>query len=424
MTFSASASARVLAAALLTTILAACGGSPAATPEPSEKAATAAPSEAAAVDGNTTDGCIDSFAEGTDYFPDKVEFAHATSVSVEYADSYKVVEITTPDGKDPLRYVLLQCGADQPSLDGELADAQVIDVPVASVISLTTTNLPHFAELDAADAVVGVGVTDFVATPEILDRIESGDVTGYADSDGAPKREPVIGAQPDLLLMDAFGDAVVEDAARFAEAGVPTALNADFNEQELLGRAEWLKFTSLFLNREAAANEAFDEIESKYNEVADAAATAGDRPTVFLNTPYEATWFTPGGRSFFAGALDDANAEYVFAEDKSTFSLELDIETVLDKAGDADFWLQAGSVNGSLKDLAKQDPRFTKFKAFKTGQVWAYDKATTPGGGNAVFETAYTRADLFLADLVKILHPDALPDHETVFFGEVPGEKR
>ncbi|MDQ3709671.1 MAG: hypothetical protein M3387_10295, partial [Actinomycetota bacterium] len=74
-----------------------------------------------------------------------------------------------------------------------------------------------------------------------------------------------------------------------------------------------------------------------------------------------------------------------------------------------------------LDDLLAVDERFDEFAAFRQGQVWAYDRRVTETGGNAVFELAYTRADLFLADLVEILHPDALSDHELVFFGKVPG---
>ena len=418
--FSSPLAARACVAALLVALLAACGPSTAGSDTPSARPSPAATSEAASADGNVTQGCIDTFSEDTDYFPDKVTFDHAQGVAVTYEESYKVVEVATLDGEQPQRYVLLQCGADQPELEGDLQNAQIIDVPISSAITLTTTNLPHFAALDAADTVVGVGTAAFVATPEILERTESGDVKDYASAEGAPNQEAIIGAQPDLLLMDAFGETIAQDADRFATAGVPTVLNADFNEQELLGRAEWLKFTALFLNAEAAATEVFDEIAAEYERVAALAAEASEQPTVFANTPFEGTWFMPGGNSFFANAVKDANGTYVFSDDDSTYSLELDIETVLDKAGDADIWLQAGSTQGSLQDLAKADPRFRTFAAFKSGQVWAWDAAMAPGGGNAFFETGYTRADLVLSDLVKILHPDVLPDHELEYFGQVP----
>lgn len=414
-------SALLAAALLLSVLLAACGPSQSSssTTDPASVAATEA-TAAPELSSNLTEGCVEDFTEGTDYFPEKVTFEQSSGLRVEYEDSYKVLEVDTVAGEEPLRYVLVQCGAPEPELDGPLSDAQVVTVPVESVITLTTTNLPHFAMLDAADRIVGVGTGAFVATPEILERIEAGDVPDYAGPEGQADVEAIIGAAPDLLIMDAFGEAIVEEANRYVEAGVPTVLSADFNEQTLLGRAEWLKFTSLFLNGEGTATGHFDEIVASYNEVKEAAAAAEERPSVFANTPFEGTWFMPAGDSFFANAVADANGEYVFDDEEETFSLQLDIETVLDRAADADVWLQAGSVNGTLDDLLAVDERFDEFKAFRKGDVWANDKVVTETGGNAFFETAYTEADVVLADLVKILHPEVLPDHELVYFGQVP----
>lgn len=379
----------------------------------------AADPASAVADANPT-SCVDAFDEGTDYFPDQVTFEEATGVSVSYESHYKIVEVALPDVEEPARYVLVQCGTPEPELDGDLADAQVVEVPVTSVVTLTTTNLPHLDELDAVDVLAGVGTGAYVSTPAVLDRIEAGEVPDFADADGQADLEQVVGADPDLMVVDGFGDAVLDDIRRYDEAGIPVAVNVDFNEQTLLGRAEWLKFTALFLNAEARAQERFDEIAAAYRDVADRAAALDERPRVLVNTPFEGTWFAPGGSSFLAAAIADAGGEYVFADDDSTGSLSLDIETVLDAAGDADVWLQAGSVHGTLDDLLAQDPRFAEFKAFQDGEVWAYDVLTTPAGGNAVFELAYTRADLYLADLFAILHPAEGGDHELVFFGQVP----
>ena len=418
---------RWLAGIVVALVLAACAGDQSSSAAGSEQVATseqtAGGEQGAAPDANLVDGCVPDAAEGVDYFPDKVEFSQAAGVDVRYADTYKVVEVRVPGSAQarPVRYVLLQCGAPQPPLEGDLADARVIEVPAQQVISLTTTNLPHFDELGAVDQLVGVGTASFVTTPAVRRRVESGGIDDYAGAEGQPQTEKIIGAGPDLLILDAFGETVTETVERFEAADIPTAVNADFDEQTLLGRAEWLKFTALFLNREAEANTSFDRIAARYREVAEAGQAAGERPTVLFNTPFEGTWFTPGGDSFQANAVADAGGSYVFGDDDSSGSLELDIETVLDEAADADVWLQAGSVNGSLDDLLAVDERFDEFAAFRQGQVWAYDRRVTETGGNAVFELAYTRADLFLADLVEILHPDVLSDHELVFFGKVPG---
>jgi iron complex transport system substrate-binding protein len=385
----------------------------------SDSADTDTDTDATVADGNRTDGCVDDHQEGVDLFPDKVELTEADGARVTYADTYKTLEIDVPGVDEPVTYALFQCGTEDPEIDGAIP----VEVPVTSIVSLTTTNLPHLDELGAVDRLVGVGTGAFVSTPSVLERVEAGELPDFADASGQADLEQLVGADPDLLIVDAFGDAVLDDVARFSEAGVTTALNADFDEQTLLGRAEWLKVTALFLNAEAEADTTYDEIADAYAQtVAEAEeAAAGGRPRAFVNTPFEGTWFTPGGASFLASAIADAGGEYVFADDDSTGSLSLDIETVLDRAADADVWLQAGSVDGTIDDLLAQDPRFAEFEAVEEGEVWAFDAQTTENGGNAVFELAYTRADLFLADLFAMLHPEQGGDHDLVFFGRVGG---
>lgn len=415
-------------ALLLALLLAACaggGGDTTADPADDDTAPTATPgSDPQTADtaptANLTDGCVESHTEGVDYFPEQVTFTETSGVTVTYAEAHKVLEVAVPDVDEPLRYVLVQCGTPAPALEGELADAQVVEVPVSSVVTLTTTNLPHFDELGAVDVLRGVGTGGFVSTPSVLARVEAGELPDFVDASGAADAERVIAESPDLLVVDAFGEAVLDEVRRFADAGVTTLANVDFDEQTLLGRAEWLKVTALFLNAEAAAEARFAEIAEAYRDIVERAAALEDRPRTLTNTPYEGTWYAPGGQSFAAAAIADAGGDYVFADDDTTGSLTLDIETVLDAAADADVWLQAGSVEGTLDDLLAQDPRFAEFDAVEAGEVWAVDAMTTPQGGNAVYELAYTRADLYLADLFAILHPEEGGDHDLVFFGRVP----
>lgn len=417
-------------ALLLLLTLAACGssadtstGDPTpeatadATPSPTE--AGQSPPDQAAPTANLTDGCVDGYSEGVDYFPDKAEVTAASNFTVTYHDTYKVVEVSLPDAAEPLRYVLVQCGTPAPALEGDLADAVTVAVPVESIITLTTTNLPHFDELDAVDRLVGVGTGAFVTTPSVVERIQAGELPDYGDAEGSADLERVVATAPDLLVFDGFGEPVLDQVSRYAEAGIAPVVNVDFNERTPLGRAEWLKFTALFLNREAAANRRYGEIASAYEDITTRAAALEERPRVLVNEPYEGTWFAPGGQSFVARAIADAGGEYVFADDDQAGALSLDIETVLDAAGDADVWLQAGSVKGTIEDLLATDPRFAEFDAIETGEVYAYDAATTEQGGNPFFELAYTRADLYLADLFEMLHPDD-SDHELIFFGRVP----
>ncbi len=412
--------------------LAACDeADPAADPDPpadepaDEAADDADEPDDAALEANLTDGCVEDAEPGDELFPEQAEIEHASNVSLTYEGTYKVLEVDAPGGGDPTPVVLLQCGAPEPDLDGDLAEASVIEVPVERAVTATTTNLPHFDLLDAVDALAGIGRADFVTTDAVREAAEEGELAEVAGPDDEPELETVVEADPDVLIMDGFGPAALEDVDRYRDAGIPVALNADFAEQDLLGRAEWIKVTGALLNAEAAATEAFDEIAAEVealreqvDEVAD-----DDRPTVLLNEPFEGTWFAPAGDSYQARAIDEAGGDYVFADADGTETLELDLETVLDEAADADVWLQAGSVMGTLDDLLAVDERLGELDAFEDEEVWAFDRGMSPGGGLPVFEEAYTRADLYLADLVSILQPEVLPDHERRFFGRVGADR-
>ena len=63
--------------------------------------------------------------------------------------------------------------------------------------------------------------------------------------------------------------------------------------------------------------------------------------------------------------------------------------------------------------------RYASFKAFKDANVFTYIKRVTDAGGNDFFETGAVRPDLILKDMIKILHPDLLPEYELYFYQQL-----
>jgi iron complex transport system substrate-binding protein len=123
----------------------------------------------------------------------------------------------------------------------------------------------------------------------------------------------------------------------------------------------------------------------------------------------------PGGNSYAAKLLADAGAAYLWADDTSTGSMQLSFEEVLDRARDADIWVNPGSWKSLGEGLA-QDERFAQFAAFQNGKVFNNNKRLNANGGNDYWETGVTNPDLVLADLIAIFHPELLPDHELFFY--------
>ena len=66
--------------------------------------------------------------------------------------------------------------------------------------------------------------------------------------------------------------------------------------------------------------------------------------------------------------------------------------------------------------MEQSSSHYTKFAAFRHKKITTFSSKKGKTGGLIYYELAPNRPDLVLRDLVKILHPEVLPDHELFFF--------
>lgn len=285
------------------------------------------------------------------------------------------------------------------------------------IICTSTTHLYVLELLGLEDKLVGFANLQYVSSAKFRERANQGLITDVG-SDGSLNLELIIGLQPDLVIgFDAMGNS--DDLQRIAAAGIPVVLNADFMETSALGKAEWIKFFGVLLDERASADSIFNQIEDDYQSLLSLTEGISDRPSVLSGNVYGDTWFLPGGQNNMAKFFRDAGGQYAWAEDSTTSWLELSFESVFDKARETDFWIGMGTFS-SLEEIETQDARYSDFTAFQKGKVFNYDKRQIPNGGNDFFESGYMRPDLVLADLIRIIHPELLPDHESYYFRKLP----
>jgi iron complex transport system substrate-binding protein len=414
-------SPRLLTAATLLALLAAgCASQTTTDATTSETTATEAVAETAAtgataggIDANLVDSCAEVDDPEVDWFPDKVAFDAASGIRVEYDGNVKLVTIDRPTddpSAEPITVALVQCGT-----TSEVQADVVVEVPVDSVATYSTTFLQGFELIDRVDAISAHGGLSFVSSEAITAAADAGDIVEVGDQT-AHDLEALAAAEPDVVMVSAgFGGA---DAVEpFAALDVPVIPNASYLETEPVARAEWMKLEAMLLNEEAAVMPVFDQIAADYAELAELVADVEERPTVLVNAPFEGTWFVSGGDSYTNAIIQAAGGEYVFADLEGSTE-PLDLETVLAEAQDADVWLQAGSVATPPDLFLADDERLGEFAAFPD-RVYANDADLGPTGGNQFFEVGAVRPDLVLADVIAILHPDLLPDHELRFYGLV-----
>jgi len=380
-------------------------GSPASTPA----------SELNAAAGLDANGCITAFDPAADYYPVKSQINYATNFTVEYDKSYQVLTVIQPtQGGSPESYVLVKCGAPTPELTGDLAGATVVTTPVTSLYSGSTTHLPNLVALDQLDVLTGVASKSLISEKEVLDRVAEPGVVEYAAA-GSVDAEAVVAGKPDVLITAGTDDPAY---AVIAAAGVPVLANAEWLENDPLGRAEWIKYFAALTGTEAQAAEQFGRIEESYTALADKVASA-DPVSVVPGQPYQGTWYVPGGQSFNSRLIADAGGTTAWADDPSTGSVSTDLESVLAKAGKAPAWLASTTWTTKAEALA-EEPRFAEFAAFQSGNVWNAAKDVTAEGGNNYYELGVARPDLVLGDLVAILHPDLMPGHDFAFYLQLP----
>ncbi|MEM6254226.1 MAG: ABC transporter substrate-binding protein [Cyanobacteria bacterium P01_D01_bin.156] len=358
--------------------------------------------------------CVEEYDPTVDYFPTKLSLSYASGFVVEYSKNYKVVTVTQPwqDANETFEYVLVQCGTPEPE---GFENAQLIQVPIDTVATLSTTYLPHLEVLEQLDALVGMDNFSLVYAPKIRAKIDDGKLIEF-QAGQTLNIEALLVSDPDLVMTYGAGDPDTDSYGRMIQAGLPVAVVGDYVETSPLGRAEWLKFTALFFNQEAEAQQIFAEISDEYGALVALTDNLAEQPTVFAGFSYEGTWYMSGGKSYAAQLLRDAGGDYLWQNNNSTVTIPLDFESVVDQAADAEIWVNVSQDWQSYGDAIATDPRYGSFSAFKQDSIYNNHARMNAFGGNDYWESGAMNPHLILADLVKIFHPELLPDHELVYY--------
>jgi len=163
---------RMIALFVVAGLISACGTQTTPTTNPTSPAAPVSSTptvvaEASAVPAATTpatsapspSACVSNYDSATDYFSSKTSPSYAKEWTVEYAKHYKVVTVdldTDPVKTDFDRYILVQCGTPAPVLEGDLANAMVVTIPITRVWEGGSSTFAAMDALGVVDSLSGV----------------------------------------------------------------------------------------------------------------------------------------------------------------------------------------------------------------------------------------------------------------------------
>ena len=353
------------------------------------------------------------FNSETDYFPDKASVNYADGFSIEYHNSFKILIIDATDTTESQTFVLTQCGAPIPN-----TNFPVITIPIESAFLSSTTQYPSFIELRSVTKITGIGQVGFISSEEIIEHVKTNDVVEFA-ANFEVGTEAVIESNPDILMSNGFPDPAY---SKLAELNIPVINWMDWQETSALGRAEWMLITSSLLNQELAGTLFINKVISNYEEVVQKATRARSDKVALAGSAFQGTFYAPGGASYIANLLKDANIGYVWSETTDTGSLYLDLESVIADGVTADIWINAPAQWATIEQGLSEDSRYGELDCVQESNVWTHTLLVNKQGADDYFERAASRPDLLLADLVKIAHPNLMIEHNFEWYRQIPNK--
>lgn len=337
---------------------------------------------------------------------------YAKGLAIYPQEGYTIIKITNPwpNASKSYTYILQK---ENTTIPDSLQKYNIVKVPIQSVVATSTTHIPSLEMLGVENTLVGFPNLNYISSEKVRKNIALGKVQELG-SNASLNLEKIIDLAPSVII--GYGlDNNNPSIDKLEKSGLQVILNGDWNEQTPLGKAEWIKLFGALYGKEKEADKIFSQLSSEYQQMVKLAQKSSKKPTVMVGAMFEQTWYVPQGGSWGALFLKDAGANYLWKDSEGTGGLPLSFEKVFEKAENADFWIGPGQFS-TLAEMQKANPHYKQFKAFQTKNVYSYSLKKGKTGGLIYFEEAPNRPDLVLKDLVKIIHPELLPNYQLYFF--------
>ncbi len=340
---------------------------------------------------------------------------HATGFEVERREGYRLLTLHDPQEESGgvSSFALVPRGT-SPEIP---AGVERVEVPVRSVICMTSLQLSNLIALGRTDAVVGITSTRHLRNADMQARIADGR-TRRIGIEGNFDPEVIMGIDPDLIIISPYKRGGYDN---LRQVGIPLLPHFGYQETTPLGQAEWIKCVGELLGQRAEADTIFAGIERRYERLralADTHLRAGDgttevRPTVLSGELRGGNWYAVGGESYLARLFRDAGADYFLAGDTRAGGVTLDFESVYAGASGARYWRILNSFDGtfSYDALRREDARYADFRAWRERGIVYCNMSEVP-----FYEATPVEPDVVLADFIKVFHPELVPDHEPVYY--------
>lgn len=273
----------------------------------------------------------------------------------EYADGFKIFT-----------------NGNQLMLETYRPDTMRMTIPQEGFDRIACMSSTYVGLLEAADAdgqIVAVSGKHFLSNPRV--KAHAAEV-GF---EGAMDYESLVASAPGIVLIYGVGGRSAL-AAKLDELGMKYLYVGDFEEQDPLGRAEWMVALGALAGKDTRAT--FGDVAAAYRPIAGSV-------TVMLNAPYGGAWLLPGRDGYMTRLIEDAGGKITVTPAPGYESKPVDMEIAVPAVNAAQFWLNSGGANVANVDFH--------------GEKWEQKRD--------FFEAGTARPDLVLNELQQIFRHSA-----------------
>jgi iron complex transport system substrate-binding protein len=287
--------------------------------------------------------------------------------------------------------------------------SEVIFLPVQRIICMATSHAAMISALGEEKSICGISGGELVFDEKVESLISNGEIeeVGY---DANLNKELILKLAPDIIMMYGIGSESGGYLNKMKELGLKVIYNADYLENNPLGRAEWIKVFGALYEKRELADSLYEAEVLEYTRIKRLiTGISGNRPKVMMGLPFRDTWYISPGNSYMSRLIEDAGGSYLWADKESDVSMPLGIESVYVRALTADFWINIGTVK-SKNELSMADKRFSELPCFLKGNLYNNNRYLKGNGANDYWEKGMLYPHLVLKDLASVFHTGLFND--------------
>lgn len=340
-----------------------------------------------------------------------LDLKYAKSFTVDYFEGgYKIIEDWT--GR---KTILIPEGKEVPELKEEM---DIVQMPINSVGAFSTVNVTHLRPLGEIDKVSLVTRDSGWHIPEITEGLEDGSIV-FVGKNSAPDYEKIQEVNPDIIFITTGtshgGD---ETTLKLDEMGIKWIGHSSHREEDPRGRLEWVKFAAVLLDKEAEAEEFYDEQVARIDDVVEKASQIPEDEKITVATTFMSgdTFYARNAGDYEVKLYEMAGGKYILEDmnPDETGNTKMSAEEFYAEIEDVDLFIYNTAMGADTKtkeDVLALADYFKDIKAVENNNLW--------GIKDPYFQSADHVADM-IEDLYEIFtaEPGTIKDTEYYFLLE------